>query len=286
MDRTVRVQEETGLDFMETPPRVQVISVTSGKGGVGKTNVVVNLGITFARAGKRVLILDADLGLGNLDVLLGLVPSFTLEHVLRGEKRLQDIILSGPRGIKILPAGSGGLDMTRLTPEQQVILQDELDQLASQVDLMLIDTGAGISPNVLFFAVAAQEIVVVVTPEPTSMTDAYAVMKVLSRDYSETRFRLLVNMARSSLEAVQVYRKICRAADRFLNVSIDYVGYIPIDEHVPLAVWQQRAVVEMSPQAPASRAMVGLARTIHGWGISSVPKGGVQFFWQRLVAQS
>jgi len=271
----------------ETLPSVgvQVIAVTSGKGGVGKTNVVANLAVMLAREGKRVLVLDADLGLGNLDVLLGLVPEWTLEHVLDGQKALADIVMRGPGGIGILPASSGMYDLTALTPEQQLLLQGELDRMANAIDVLLIDTGAGISSNVLFFASAAQEILVVASPEPTSMTDAYAVMKGLSQRHAETRFRLLINMARHQREALEIYRKITLVADKFLNISIDYVGYIPDDDYVPMSVCKQRAVVDLYPQAPSTQEFRRLARMVVQWKAEH-PKGGVQFLWRGLIARS
>jgi len=269
----------------DRPAGVQVIAVTSGKGGVGKTNVVANLALALAQGGKRVLVLDADLGLANLDVLLGLVPSYTLEHVLAGDKRLDEIAVSGPGGVRILPASSGIHDLTALTPDQQRLLQEAFDRMAQEADVLLIDTGAGISSNVLFFAVAAQEIMVVASPEPTSITDAYALMKVLSSRFSEKRFRLLVNMARSPQEGHEVYRKIGLVADRFLNISIDYVGAIPADDYVPMAVRRQRAVLDLFPQAPASEAFERLAGAVARWRPAESPKGSVQFFLQNLVAQ-
>lgn len=264
---------------------VQVIAVTSGKGGVGKTNVVANLALALAQAGKRVMVLDADLGLANLDVLLGLVPTYTLEHVLAGDKRLADIILPGPGGLMILPASSGIQDLTALTGEQQLLLQQEFEQVAQQVDVLLIDTGAGISSNVLFFAVAAQEIVVVACPEPTSITDAYALMKVLSGRFSEKRFRLLVNMTRSPQEGYDVYRKIGLVADRFLNISIDYIGAIPADDYVGMAVRRQRAVLDLYPQSPSGREFQRLAAAVSRWPAPESPKGSVQFFLRSLIAQ-
>ncbi|HEU4683499.1 MAG TPA: MinD/ParA family protein, partial [Nitrospira sp.] len=203
-----RVQAEgaaTSSAIAERSP-VQVISVTSGKGGVGKTNVVANLGLALAREGKRVVVLDADLGLGNLDVLLGLLPQRTIEQVLNGTSRLTDILLEGPDGIKILPAGSGLPQLTSLSDAQILLLQDEIERLARSYDVLLIDTAAGITSNATFFASAAHEIIVVVSPEPTSLTDAYALVKVLSRRHRERRFKVLVNMVKHQREASQVFR--------------------------------------------------------------------------------
>ena len=195
-------EQEAAMPTMaQGSPCTRVIAVTSGKGGVGKTNVVANLAVGLARAGKRVLVLDADLGLGNIDVLLGLVPRYTLEHVLCGSHHLSDIIIQGPAGIQVLPAGSGLPQLTSLTDSQQLILQTELEHVTDTVEVLLIDTGAGVSPNVTYFASAAQETIVVISPEPTSLTDAYALMKVLCRQHRERRFKVLVNMVKSQREA-------------------------------------------------------------------------------------
>lgn len=263
------------------PPRV--ITVTSGKGGVGKTNVVANLAIALSRAGKRVLVLDADLGLGNIDVLLGLTPKYTLEHVLSGARSLSEIMLQGPSGIRILPASSGMPQLTALTEAQHLILQGELEQVSHLIDILLIDTGAGISSNVTFFAAAAQSIVVVVSPEPTSLTDAYALMKVLLRQYRERRFHVLVNLAKSPNEAARVFSKLEVAAARFLQISIDCLGSVPLDDYLPLAVTQQRAVLDRYPQAPSSRAFVALTEAVERLAVPDLPKGTVQFLWQRLL---
>lgn len=274
------------------PPTVQeglytrVITVTSGKGGVGKTNVVANLAIGLARAGKRVLVLDADLGLGNIDVLLGLVPRYTLEHVLSGSHHLSDIIIEGPAGIRVLPASSGLPHLTSLTDVQQLILQTELEMVADRAEVLLIDTGAGVSPNVTYFASAAQETIVVISPEPTSLTDAYALIKVLCRDHRERRFHVLVNMVKSQREAAQTFRKLDVAAERFLNVSLEYLGFIPLDDYLPMAVIEQKAVTERFPYSPAARTFVELAKTVAAWPEPQLPKSTVQFLWQQLIPMS
>lgn len=282
MSRMVEAQQASCASATVEPSPVQVISVTSGKGGVGKTNVVANLGLALAREGKRVLVLDADFGLANLDVLLGLVPQWTIQQVLEGQRRLSDILVDGPGGIKILPACSGLPELTALSEPHLLLLQEEIESLSQLFDVLLIDTAAGISSNVTFFAGAAHEIVVVVSPEPTSLTDAYATMKVLSRQQREHRFRVLVNMAKHQREAIQVFHKLDVAVERFLHLSLDNMGFIPLDDYISLAVTQQRAVVDLFPQAPSSRAFRRLAGQVAKWEPAR-PRGTVQFLWQQLL---
>lgn len=264
---------------------VKVISVTSGKGGVGKTNVVANLAFALTQIGKKVLVLDADMGLGNLDVMLGLSPSHNLQHVIAGDIGIRDAIINGPGGMMILPASSGMQELSELTGQQKLTLLSELDKIDSSFDIMLIDTAAGISSNVMYFNTAAQEIIVVASPEPTSITDAYAVMKVLHTKYGECQFRLLVNMVEDLREGKEVYSKLSAAAERFLNISIDYTGYILKDKYVGMSVMEQRSVVDLYPRADASRCFVTLARSVCEWPSKPHLKGSIQFFWRRLMRQ-
>src|SRR5208283_128917 len=183
----------TAMPALQKP--VRVMSVSSGKGGVGKSNVVINLSVAFDRLGLRTLIMDADLGLANIDILLGLTPRYNMSHVLSGQKRLEEVLVDGPGRVKIMPASSGVQELTRLTDEQKLLFLELLDELETDIDVLLIDTGAGISDTVLYFNLAAHERIIVVTPEPTSLTDAYALIKVLYSKHGERNFRILVNSA-------------------------------------------------------------------------------------------
>lgn len=265
------------------PPPVRVICVSSGKGGVGKSNVVVNLACAFDLMGKKVLILDADLGLANIDVLLGLAPKENISHVLEGKRQLREVLVSGPGHIRIMPASSGVQELTRLTDEQKLQFLQLLDELEADVDILLVDTGAGISDTVLYFNLAAQERVVVVTPEPTSLTDAYALIKVLYTRHGERHFRILANSVHTEKAGKSIFAQMSKVADHFLDgISLDYLGSIPHDPNVPRAVLQQRPLVEAFPNAPAAKAFITLAEKIR----KSAPhpnNGTVQFFWKRLL---
>ena len=262
----------------------KVLSVASGKGGVGKTNLVANLGYAFTQLGKRILILDADLGLANIDVLLGLTPRYTIEHLFDRTKTFAELLIQGPGGMSIMPASSGVIDLVDLKEEQKLFLLSEIDLMAGQIDLLLIDTGAGISSNVLYFNMAAQESIVIVTPEPTSITDAYALIKVLSVRFKKRNFMVLVNLVGGDQEAREVFRKISLVADRFLEqVSIDYLGFIPFDEKLPWAVKQQRAVLELYPKAPSSRGFMNLAKSLAERPVQFKGDGQIQFFWKQLL---
>ncbi len=263
---------------------MRVIAVASGKGGVGKTNLVVNLAVALARAGQRVCILDADLGLANVDVLLGLTPQASLLHVLRGERRLVDVIVDGPAGVRVIPAASGVEELTALTTAERLRLLDEVDALADGLDVLLVDTAAGISSNVLYFTAAAAEALIVVTAEPTSLTDAYALIKVLALRYGRREFLVVVNMAADAADASATFQRLARVAERFLCVRLEYQGYVPYDDAVPRAVRQQQPVVELAPGTPASVALATLARRVTGRPPAG-PSGGVQFFFQQLLGQ-
>jgi flagellar biosynthesis protein FlhG len=263
---------------------LRVVSVASGKGGVGKTSLAANLAVSLAKRGLRVCVLDADLGLANLDVVLGLSPARSLLHVMRGEARLDEVIVEGPAGIRVVPAASGFLELTALSAEQQLALLAEVDVLEDSLDVLLVDVGAGITPNVLFFAAAAAETLVVLTPEPTALTDAYALIKLLATRHGRQEFLVVVNMAVSVADADAAFRRLQRVTERFLRVRLEYVGFIPADDAVTRAVRHQRPVVLEAPGSPASMAIARIAQRLAARP-PAAPSGGIQFFFRRLVAE-
>ncbi|MGE3540114.1 MAG: MinD/ParA family protein [Candidatus Tectimicrobiota bacterium] len=267
------------------PPGVKVLSFTSGKGGVGKTHIVVNLACALQRLGARVMLLDADLGLANVDVLLGLTPRFTIQHVLEGQKTLNEILVPGPGGILILPASSGVQELADLNDGQRLQLLTALETLEHEIDFLLIDTGAGISANVMYFNVAAQDIIVVATPEPTSITDAYALMKVLCTKYAEKHFKVVMNNVAHAAEGKESFRRLSVVAEKFLNISIDYLGYIPHDLAFSQAVRQQKALFDLYPGSSAAQGFRTLAQRLMQSPDTAYPKGNIQFFWRRLLSK-
>jgi flagellar biosynthesis protein FlhG len=263
----------------------RVISVTSGKGGVGKSNIVVNLGLALAQRGLKVLLIDADLGLGNLDILLGLTPRFTIQDVLSEQRDLAEVMVDGPGGLKILPASSGIPELAVLDEFQKLFLLNEMDHYTEDTDMVLIDTGAGISPNIVFFNIAAQERIVVVNNQPPSIADAYALIKVLATQYNEKRFKILVNGLNHFREAESVYHTLVKVTDRFLGqeISLDFLGLIPHDQAIPQAVIRQQPVLALYPQAPASKSFVVLAQSLWESPRPSGMDGNIKLFWRRLV---
>ncbi len=284
-DQASGLRAAMGASSRDIPP-VQVVAVSSGKGGVGKTNVVANLAVAAAKQGRSVVVLDADLALGNIDILLGLTPEYTIADVLSGERSLEEVLIPGPKGIRILPATSGVQEFTQLSHEQQLRLQSAFLQLSEPPDLLLIDCAAGISANVLYFSLVAHETLVVITPDPSSLTDAYALVKILSTRYNLRAFRLLVNRTKSVEEGKEAFRKFSLVTDRFLTISLDYLGCIPSDEYVPMAVAQQQAVCEVYPRSPAGRSFTSLVRTMNNWSKNLSWQGGFQLFGPAAFAST
>ncbi|WP_462327010.1 MinD/ParA family protein [Desulfobaculum sp.] len=263
-----------------------VISITSGKGGVGKTNVSANLAYLLASMGKRVVLLDADLGLANVDVMLGLAPQKNLFHLFHENAGLSDILYSTPFGFSILPASSGVSDMMDLDTGQKLELLESMDILENDIDYLLVDTGAGINDNVLYFNLAVQERILVLTPEPTSLTDAYALIKVLKAQHGIERFRVVVNMAKNMAAAKEIYLKLHTACDQFLSgVSLDLLGVLPYDQSVRSSVIKQQPFAQAFPDSPASQALAGVARRINAWKAPTQLDGNIKFFWKKLLFQ-
>lgn len=275
--------QAAGLRRIREPHPVQVIVVTSGKGGVGKTNVSVNLAIALAQRGKEVMLMDADLGLANVDVLLGLRPLYNLSHVLSGERSLEEIIVPGPQGLRIVPASSGIAGMADLGPMHHAGIIRAFSELSQDLDILLIDTAAGASDGVLSFGRAAQEIIVVVCDEPASITDAYALIKLLSREHGQRNFRVLANMTRDAREGGELFAKLNKVADRFLDVALDYMGAVPYDDYLRKAVQKQRAVIEAYPRSKIATAFKNLAQKADNWPIRDHASGHLEFFVERLL---
>ena len=270
---------------LATPPPVQVIAVTGGKGGTGKSSVAVNLATGLTQAGRRTLLLDGDLGLANLDVLLGLTPRCTLEHVLRGERRLEEIIVQTGSGVRVVPGASGVARLATLSSSEQAGLIQAFGALPEPLDVLIVDTAAGISETVLQFCQSAQQVLVVLRDEPTSLTDSYALIKVLSRQRGVRQFRVLANMTRNVGQGEAVFRRLQRVTDRYLTVSLDFVGEIPEDGALAKSVQAQRPVLELYPGCPASQAFRRLAHTASRWPLPLGPSGQLEFFFERLLVR-
>jgi flagellar biosynthesis protein FlhG len=278
--------QAAGLRRMAKQKPVQVIAVASGKGGVGKTNVSVNLSLAMVETGKDVLLLDADLGLANVDLLLGLRAEYNLSHVITGERTLEEVIVKGPEGLNIIPAASGTQMMSELSPAQHAGVIRAFSELSTPIDVLVVDTAAGISDSVVSFTKASNEVIVVVCDEPTSLTDAYALMKVLNTDHGIQRFNILANSVRTSKEGLNLFAKLTRVTDHYLDVTLDYMGAVPYDEYLIKAVKKQHAVMQSYPQSPSSMAFRKLAKKVTTWPSPEQASGHLEFFVERLIQYS
>lgn len=257
------VKEKNLAEFPITPPpdlTSRIITVTSGKGGVGKSNITLNLAIAFAKHEKRVVIIDADFGLANIEVLFGIVPKYNLGHVFINEKSIDEIITEGPLGIKLVSGGSGIRELANFDERRMAVVIEKLSYLDTISDIILIDTGAGISDTVINFIKASSETIIITTPEPTSLTDAYAVVKTVHSDGGATRFKVLVNRAESETEAEEVYGKISKVSKHFLDIELESIGFIPYDSNLLKAVKRQEPVMIGFPETEAAKSIekVGL----------------------------
>ncbi|HEY8328578.1 MAG TPA: P-loop NTPase, partial [Rhodanobacter sp.] len=243
----------------------RTIAVAGGKGGVGKSTVAVNLGMALSVAGHDVVLLDADMGLANVDVMLGLTPSRHIGHLLDGECTLEELMLPAPRGLRVVPAGSGARRLAQLDNGEHAAIIRAFDELLQPPEYLLVDTAAGLSDNVTMFAAAAAEVIVVVCDEPASLTDAYGLIKVLSRDFGVRRIRMVANMVRNEGDARALHQKLARVSDRFLEVVIEFGGWVPHDERLRQAIRRQCAVVDLWPSSHSALAFKQLAGAVDKW---------------------
>lgn len=276
--------QAAGLRHFRQRQPVRVICVTSGKGGVGKTSVTVNLALALSRQNQRVMLLDADLGLANVDVMLGLHPLYNLSHVINQERTLEEIIVTGPGGIRIIPASSGIKRMAELTPAENTGIVSAFSELNDSLDVLLIDSAAGIADSVVTFSRAAQDVIVVVCDEPASIIDAYALIKLLSQDYGVDRFHILANRVANVRDGRELFAKLVKVSDRFLDVNLRFFGTVPEDPQLRKAVQAQRSVVEAYPGSRSAEAFQQLAGHIAGqWPMPRAASGYLQFFIERLI---
>jgi len=267
-------------------PVPRVVAVTGGKGGVGKTAIAANLSVALAKNSRKVLLLDADLGLSNVDVQLNLIPPYTLVNVLRGECQLADVIMPGPAGIQVIPSSSGNRILSQIGQRDNFNLINSFNDLTMHIDALVIDTAAGIHDTVLSFCGAAQQVLIVLCDEPSSITDAYATIKVLARENRVARFLVVVNKADSEAQGREVFSRLSRVTDRFLDVQLELISVVPQCEHLSRSIRQQRAVVDAYPRSRSAIAIAKMARKFERLQKPNGPSGGSEFFVERLVEHS
>ena len=263
----------------------RVITVTSGKGGVGKTNFSVNLAIQFSKMNKKVVIIDADFGLANIEVIFGIMPRYSLANVLKGEKDIEDVLTDGPFGIKFISGGSGLKELTNITEKQMSYFINNFSYLDAIFDIIIIDTGAGISKSVVNFIKASDETIIVTTPEPTSITDAYALIKTIKEERGHMpKFKMVVNRVDDEEEGVEIYEKINRASGKFLNVQIEDLGCIPYDRYLVKAVKKQEPASMLYPNCSFTKALEKIGSKMMDMDyVETSQSVGIKGFMKRLV---
>ncbi|MBK9292914.1 MAG: MinD/ParA family protein [Oligoflexia bacterium] len=263
--------------------QTRTISITSGKGGVGKTTVVCNLASQLAKQGKNVLILDGDLGMANVDIMFNTRTRYTINDLFNGQKNIEEVLVQVSPHIWLLPGGSGFTELQNLADREKRVLLDQLSSIKQKFDYMLIDTAPGIDSNVMYFNTSAQEICVIVTPDPASFTDAYALIKVLNTYYQEKRFSIIANQVRDEQEGLSVYQKLSDVCQKFLYVSLDYLGSIPSDVVVRRTTKAQQICTLSNPDAVASQSIKRIADKLNSRQDLGHVKGGIQFFWEQIM---
>ena len=262
--------------------KTRVITVSSGKGGVGKTNLAINLGIAYAQLGKRVVVMDADLGLANVNVCLGIIPKYNLFHLIKKQKTMKDIIIDTKYGIQIVAGASGFSKIANLTDAERDVFISELDTL-SYADVLIIDTGAGVGQNVLSFVIASDEVIIVTTPEPTAITDAYGIIKIIATEINNPalELKLIVNRATSVIEGRKVAERVINIANQFLNVKVDNLGIIYEDIIIPQSVRKQMPFIINDPKAKASQCVKHIVSRLEG--VEFKEGGGLKNFLAKMM---
>lgn len=283
-------QAETLRELMRTKngeegkTKTRVIAVASGKGGVGKTNISTNMAIAYANLGKRVVLMDADLGLANVNVVLGIIPKYNLYHLIRRQKTMNEIIMDTNYGIRIVAGASGFSKIANLNEDERQGFVEELSEL-SNADVVIIDTGAGVSNNVLSFVASADEAIIVTTPEPTAITDAYGIIKIIATeiDNLSLNLKLIVNRVSSVTEGKKVAERVCNIAGQFLNLKVDYLGYVYDDPEVHQSVLRQKPFIVANPKSKASICLQHIVGRLEK--VEFKEGGGVGQFLKRLLGR-
>lgn len=285
MDQAANLRRLVLEKNVETPSTTRTIVISSGKGGVGKTSLSVSLAIALAEDGKSVTLVDADLGLANINVILGIIPKYNLYHVIKGKKKLKDIIIEVPEGIKIIAGASGFHQLANLDAKQREEFISSITELAND-DYLIVDTGAGISQNVLSFIMAADEVIVVTTPEPTAITDAYGIIKAIASQSTDKHIKLIVNKAQSVAEGKRVAQRVINIAGQFLNIKVEDLGFIFEDICVPKSVRNQKPFYVSYPKSKASGCVKMIADRLNNKHVEHEKGSGISSFIKNLLGQS
>jgi len=280
--RIIVMHTATPHPFVNAQP-VQTIAIAGGKGGVGKSNVAINLAVGLGMSDHEVLLVDGDLELGNIDRLLNLRPEHNLKHVFNGIRQLEEVVLQGPKGVSVIPSDSGALEMARLSHIEHAGLIGLFSDLPTDADTLIVDVATGLSESVLSFCRAVREVIIVVVDEPTALQDAFSTIRVLHERCQVRRFRVVANKTESSRHGLDLYASLSRMTDRYLDVLLDFCGSIPFDPQLKQAVCQQQAVVEAFPRSPSALAFRKMSARVARWPQPQTPCGHIEFFVERLI---